>query len=461
MLRLTALEAFRREHRGPVLVAGDDAYERARTSFNALVDARPEVIVRPIGPADVATAIRFAAAEHLPVSVRGGGHSVAGNAIGEASVMIDLRMLREVEVDPDARTVRVGGGCCWNDVDARTQSYGMAMPGGTYGDTGVAGLALTGGIGHLMGMYGLSLDNLLAVELVTAASAVLEVDAASEPDLFWALRGGGGNFGVVTTFTFRIHEVPMMTGGILVHRLEDATAVLRAFAELRSTIPPELTVMPAIGGAEGRADDEVVVLTTVAYHGTGPAADEAIAPLRSPAPVVDDIAHLHYSQVQSLYAYMPFGLRHYWTSRFTEEFPDDLIDFLVDHHASGPHGNHNTLLFEPLHGAAAAVPEDATAFASRRARFNVSGIAVWEDPALDAEEIAWAGAVRDRLEPLAVGGYLNYATDPTDVAGAFGGGHLERLRAVKRAWDPDNLFRFNHNIAPADDAAAEPSHPVR
>jgi FAD/FMN-containing dehydrogenase len=214
-----------------VIAPTDPGYDAARESFNALVDARPVAIVRPTGAEDVRVAIDFARKLELPVSIRGGGHSVAGHSVGDGSVMVDLRLLREVSVDRQRRLVQVGGGCCWNDVDARTQSFDLAMPGGTFGDTGVAGLTLNGGIGHLLGAYGLTLDNLEAAEVVAADGRVVEVTANAEPELFWALRGGGGNFGVVTSFTFRLHEVSVMTAGALVHRLDHATDVLKAFRD--------------------------------------------------------------------------------------------------------------------------------------------------------------------------------------------------------------------------------------
>ena len=436
-------------HRGPVIAPPDARYDRARVTFNALIDARPAVIARPIDPQDVATAITFARERGLAVSVRGGGHSVAGHSVGEDSVMIDLRLLREVQVIADDRTVVVGAGCCWNDVDASTQAYRLAVPGGTYGDTGVAGLTLTGGIGHLIGAFGLTLDNLLSAEVVSAAGDVITASADVEPELFWALRGGGGNFGVVTSFEFRVHPAPLMAGGVLIHRLEDSADVLKAWARMRTSMPDELTTMPALSEAEiieGR-----VLLTAVAFLGSLADARTAIAPLLDVAPpILDTVGPAHYSQIQGLYAYMPFGLRNYWTGRFLQELPDDLIDFLVDHYRAGDERTANTVLFEPLHGAAARIDPAATAFAYRHARFNVSPMAVWEDPAMDAEEIAWASAARDRLQDLSVGGYLNYASQasPDAVAESFGAENWARLRKVKAAWDPENMFRFNHNIPP-------------
>ena len=369
--------------------------------------------------------------------------------------MIDLRLHREVVVDVGERIARVGGGACWNDVDAATQALGLAMPGGTYGDTGVAGLTLTGGIGHLIGSFGLTLDNLLAANVVTASGEVVRTSEEHEPELFWALRGGGGNFGVVTGFEFRVHRVSVMTGGVLIHRHEDAAAVLKAFARMAGDVPDELTCMPALSSSSFHPDPSLL-LTAVAFLGPPEEAAAATAPLREAArPVFDNVGPAYYSQIQGIYPDMPFGLRNYWTGRFLEELPDELIDDLVEHHARAPEGAEDTILFEPLHGAASRVDTAATAFAFRHARFNVSPIAVWDDPALDDAEIAWAKTARDRLQPLSRGGYLNYASDDgaQSVADAFGASTFARLRAVKGAWDRDNVFRFNHNIPPANDDA--------
>ncbi len=350
-----------------------------------------------------------------------------------------------------ARVVSVGGGACWNDVDAPTQSFGLAMPGGTYGDTGVAGLTLTGGIGHLIGSFGLTLDNLRRATVVTAGGDIVRASADENPDLFWALRGGGGNFGVVTEFVFELHEVLLMTGGFLIHRIDDAAEALRAFARMRDQMPDELTVMPQLVPEAGLIPDAPVLLTSVAFLGSVDDAADAIAPLRSPAPIFDNVGPAFYSQLQGLYAYMPFGLRNYWTGRFVQEMPGDLIDFIVDHFVSGPRGTYSAVLFEPMHGAPTRIGPEETAFAFRHARFNVSPMAIWDDPALDDDAIAWAQEARDRLQPLSRGGYLNYATDDAadTVEGAFGAETYARLRAVKTAWDPDNLFRFNHNVPPA------------
>lgn len=438
-----------RAHRGPVIAPTDPGYDAARESFNALVDARPVAIVRPTGAEDVRVAIDFARRLELPVSIRGGGHSVAGHSVGDGSVMVDLRLLREVSLDRQRHLVQVGGGCCWNDVDARTQSFDLAMPGGTFGDTGVAGLTLNGGIGHLIGAYGLTLDNLEAAEVVAADGRVVEVTAHAEPELFWALRGGGGNFGVVTSFTFRVHEVSVMTAGALVHRLDDATEVLKAFRDLRDELPDSVTCIATLTGGGGRVDERPVLLTTIAGLGSPTEVAKTIAPLRTRKPLLDTVSRMFYSQVQGLYGYMPFGLRNYWTGRFLNDLDDDLIAFLVEH-LRGPEPGDASILIEPFHGAASRVPSEDTAFAFRHARFNVSGLAHWEQPERDSSGIEWAGSVRERLQPLSVGSYLNYVSDTeADTAeDAYGVGAFTRLQAVKTAWDPDNIFRFNHNISP-------------
>jgi len=447
-----AVAEFGAVHRGPVIGPADARFDRARRSFNALVEARPELIVRPVDDADVAAAVGLARARGLGVSVRGGGHSVAGHCVGHASVMIDLRLLREVTVDADARRVLVGGGACWNDVDAPTQAAELALPGGTYGDTGVAGLTLNGGIGHLVGAYGLTLDNLVSARLVTAAGEVIRASGGREPELFWALRGGGGNFGVVTEFEFALHPVPVMTGGVVIHALRDAAAALRAFRDMRAELPDALTLMPQLMPTADYTGEPRGLLTSVAYLGPPAEAAAALAPFRSAArPLFDNVGVAYYSQIQGLFPYLPFGLRNYWTGRFVQTMPDDLIADLVEGFARNNPGVDSSVLFEPLHGAAARADPTGTAFAFRHARFNVSAMAIWADPALDEAQITWAQAVRDRLRPLSTGGYLNYATDDTaeTVEDAYGAQTFARLRAAKRTWDPGNLFRHNHNIPPA------------
>lgn len=416
------------------------------------------MVARPVDTRDVAAAVQFAVSHGVPVSVRGGGHSVAGHSVGDESVMVDLRFLRDVAVDPATSTATVCGGACWYDVDARAQGFGLAMPGGTYGDTGVGGLTLTGGIGHLTGMHGMTLDNLRRAEVVTATGSVVFASAAEEPELFWALRGGGGNFGVVTEFTFDMHPVGQMTGGFLVHQLEDAASVLRAFRDMAPRTPDELTCMPQLCPTLLLGEPRQVLLTSVAFLGPPAEAEPAIRPLIAAAtPLLNTITPMTYQQLQGLFPAMPFGLRNYWTGRFLRELPDDLIQSLVEHHLTSPDTSYNAMLFEPFHGAAARVDPLATAFGHRHARFNVTAFAVWEDPAQDDYELGWATAVRDLMQPISSGGYLNYATDdaPETVRRGFGEETFARLSAIKATWDPENVFRFNHNVPPSRPTAPQ------
>jgi len=365
--------------------------------------------------------------------------------------MVDLRLLREVSVDPSARRATVQGGACWYDVDARTQGFELAMPGGTYGDTGVGGLTLTGGIGHLTGLYGMTLDNLVAAELVTASGEVVRTSQANEPEVFWAIRGGGGNFGVVTEFVFDLHPVQVVTGGLLVHRLEDAPAVLRAFADMTPLAPDELTCMPQLMPTALAGDPRQALVTSVAFAGPLGDAATVIRPLVEAAePILSTVGPMVYQQLQGMFEAMPFGLRNYWTGRFVKELPDGLVESLVEHHATSPAESYNAMLFEPFHGAAARVDALETAFGHRDARFNVTAFTVWEDELLDNYELQWAATARGMLTPFSTGGYLNYATDdaPETVSGAFGPEIFQRLQAVKSVWDPGNTFRFNHNIPP-------------
>lgn len=411
------------------------------------------MIVRPVDARDAATAVVFARNYGLPISIRGGGHSVAGHCAGDGSLMIDLRLMRDVTVDPVARVAVVGGGALWSDVDVRTQGYGFAFPGGTYGDTGVGGLTLSGGIGHLVGVHGLTLDNLVHATVVSAAGDVVVAGPETEPDLFWALKGGGGNFGIVTEFAFRTHEVGVMTAGFLIHRLRDAAAVLRVWRDEAHQVPDALTCMPQLFPTSPFGDSERVLVTSVAYLGSPDAATSFLKPLRTVAPTLHDtVVPMAYPQAQALFPPMPFGLRNYWTGRFVRDLPDDLIEAIVDRFVDAGDRCYSVVLFEPFHGAATEVDAWETSFGHRDARFNVSPMAVWQDPELDEQQIAWASSIRNLLEPLSTGGgYLNYATDDSvdTVVGAFGLERLARLRNVKATWDPENVFRFNHNIEPS------------
>lgn len=445
---MTSLTQLRERHRGPVIAREDDRYAAARTTFNGMLDRRPELIARPLDVEDVVTAIRYATDAGLPVAVRGGGHGVAGHCVGDGSVVVDLRLMRHVDVDASARTATCEGGALWEDLDPRCQQHGLATPGGTFGDTGVAGLTLGGGIGHLSPSFGLSLDNLLEAKVVTADGSVVSASDAENAELFWALRGGGGNFGVVVQFTFRLHPVGLLLGGKLDYRFEDAATVLPVWRDLMATAPDNLASFGQIyrDGATG----EGVVNASIAWLGDIDAGREAIRELTEGlSPVRNTIRPMYYSELQDIYERIPFGLRHYWSGRFLRELPDEAltvtIETFADPDVSGG------VLFEPLHGAASRVPPEATAFAGREARWNATFINVWLDPEEDDPKIAVPRSYTTSLAPWTIGGgYLNYASEAagTDLETEFGAERYRRLREVKRRYDPDNVFRFNHNIAP-------------
>jgi len=440
------LSDFRRHHRGPVITPEDGpAFDAARATFNGMLDKRPAVIACPLDVKDVVAAVSFATSADLPIAVRGGGHGVAGHCAGDGSLVVDLRLMRDVTVDPEARVATCGGGALWEDVDPPCQRHGLATPGGTFGDTGVAGLTLGGGIGHLMGPHGLTLDNLLAAEVVTADGNVLRASEDENADLFWALRGGGGNFGVVTEFTFRLHPVGLLLGGLLVYPVGAAAQVFRLFRELMADAPDELVLFAQVFHAEVSGNNGTVV--SVAYFGDPDEGRAAITPLTDQiAPIVDGVRPMYYPELQEVFGRMPFGLRNYWSGRFLRELADDVIELTAETFADPD--MRGGVLFECLHGAAKRVPRDATAFAGRDASHNATFIATWTDAHQDEQWVEAARGYSSALAPWSLGeGYVNYASEmPDDLPQTA---RLERLRRVKREYDPENRFRFNHNIAPA------------
>jgi FAD/FMN-containing dehydrogenase len=443
---------LQRALRGPVLSTDHPAYDVARTTFNGMTDRRPAVIACCAGRDDVAAAVTWAQSEGLAAAIRGGGHSVAGHSVCDDGLVIDLRLLGGAHVDPESRRARAGGGATWRSVDAASAAHRLAVPGGTFDTTGVAGLTLGGGIGHLMGLYGLSLDNLVSAEVVVADGSVVTASESTEQDLFWALRGGGGNFGVVTEFEFALHELASVWGGVITYARPYLRDAVRLFRDVMASAPDELTMMCYL---DHDSVPDGAAYVTVCYAGDAAAAQEAIRPLRESLPVLNDgLGLTSYLQIQVMQGDIPFGLRHYWKSHFVEPLTDEVIDQLVDHYLAHPADGSDVLLFEQMHGAALRVPQDATAFSRRERCFNVSATATWEDAAADGAHIAWArrtaAAIGERSTP--VGGYLNYGApdEPLErVRAAYGEAKFDRLRQVKRRFDPHNLFRYNHNIPPA------------
>jgi FAD/FMN-containing dehydrogenase len=438
-VKTDSLADLRQRHRGPVIGPDDAAYDPARITFNGMIDRRPALIARPLDVDDVVAAVSYAVDEDLPIAVRGGGHSVAGHCVGEGGVVVDLRLMHDVVVDPEARLATCGGGALWEDLDPPCLRHGLATPGGTFGDTGVAGLTLGGGIGHLIGLHGLTLDNLVAVTVVTADGRVLGASEDENAELFWALRGGGGNFGVVTAFTFLLHPVGQLRAGQLVYDLSDAVEVVSKWRELVKNAPDDLATF-AFMAQSSEAQNAIVAVADFGDHG-----DDAIAELLSdPEPIANTLRPMYYAELQEIFGRMPFGLRNYWSGRFLRELPDELIQLASDHLGAGVPGS---IMFEPIFGAAARVPPEATAFAGRDARYNATFIATWEDPADDERRIAAARGFTELLTPWSTGAaYVNYASE-TDGQ-EYGTERLTRLREVKRRYDPDNRFRFNHNISP-------------
>lgn len=442
----------------PVVGAEHEDYESARRVWNGAIDRRPAAVVRCRTVADVCAAVRLAAGEGLPVAVRGGGHGLPGFGTCDDGVVVDLSAMRGVDVDPGARVAMAEGGCTWGDYDAATQRHGLASTGGLVSTTGVGGLTLGGGIGWLTRPLGLACDNLLAVELVTATGEVVTADAGREPELFWALRGGGGNFGVVTRFDFRVHPVRVVTGGLLLWPLARADEVAAAYREWTRTLPDACTTMLAFvtGPDEAGLPDSVRGRPCVAVLGChlGVAEEAAadLAPMRALAPTADLFGAVGYDELQRMFdADVPAGDRYYFTGGFAADLPDGMVGVLREHAAAAPSARCELHLHH-MGGAAGRVGADDTAYAGRHAAYTFNVLAGWSAPAEDVAHRDWARAARRALDDFGTdGGYVNFATDvgdTADVRATYGAGRYERLRSVKRAWDPDNVFRFNQNIAP-------------
>ncbi len=436
-----------------VLTPEDVGYDEARTTFNATILRRPAVIARVLSVDDVVAAVVAADDLGLPIAVRGGGHGVAGHAMGDGALVIDLREMRAVSVDPKRRVVRVAGGAQWNDLDAAAWAHHLAVVGGTFGDTGVGGLTLGGGIGWLSGLAGFTCDNLLRAELVTAAGEIVVAGADGDPELLWALRGGGGNFGVVTAFEFRAFEPGTILAGYIEYPLHAMRQVLRRLAEIATTAPDALELTAAIG-ARSSTGDIRCVRVGICWPDPPATATDVLRPLRAALPaVVDGVGPMDYPAIQAMSGRLPFGLRHYWKGHFLRALDDVVIDGIVEAMAVVPDGL-SMILMETIRGAAHREPEDGTAFAQRAATWNASALAIWEDPSDDETQIAWARGVADRLAvgSLTGAGYANYA--PVDetmerVRLSFGADRFARLATVKGRYDPGNRFRFNLNVAPS------------
>jgi FAD/FMN-containing dehydrogenase len=443
--------ALRDQLRGSVVLADDADYESARRVWNGNVDRRPALIARCVGAADVQHAVNFARRHNLLLSVRGGGHSAPGYGVNDGGMVIDLTLMKAIAVDPVSRTARADGGVLWLELDIATQAHGLAVTGGTVSNTGIAGLTLGGGLGWLMGKHGATVDNLIAAEVVTADGRLLTASKTENVDLFWALRGGGGNFGVVTTFTYQLHPVTQVLGGMMLYPLDQARDVLRFYRDLCPTLSDEAEVH---AGLLTSPEGMPVAALLLGYNGPIEEGERVLTPIRQfGQPIADLVRPMSYGERQVLLdnPNAIHGLHRYWRSAFTEQLSDALIDVLVDG-ASRFSSPLNALLLFYVHGAATRVPASETAFSARTPQWDFDAIGAWTEAPESAQHIAWVRALWDRLEPHLEGSaYINHIVEddrPEKIRASYGENYA-RLRQLKAVYDPGNLFRVNSNIPPA------------
>ncbi len=443
---------------GKLLFSGDPGYDQARTLWNAMIDRRPALIARCTGASDVILSVKFARENDLLMSVRGAGHNIAGNAACNGGLMLDLSPMKWVIVDPASRTVRVGPGATLGDVDRETQAFGLATPLGINSTTGVSGLTLGGGFGWLSRKYGLTVDSLLAADVVTADAKLMAASEKSNPDLFWGVRGGGGNFGVVTSFDFRLHPVgPELLCGLIVHPFADAANVLRQYRSFVSKIPDELTCWvvlrkaPPLPFLPAEYHGKEVVVFAVVYSGPIAEGEKLLGSFRKfGKPIADVIGPAPYAGFQK--AFDPLlapGARNYWKSHNFSELSDAALETLISFAGRLPTAA-SEIIIAQLGGAVNRVPADATAYPHRDANFVMNVHTRWEDPSLDGKCIAWAKEFFEASGKFATGGvYVNFISEGEErVASAFGANY-DRLAKLKKKYDPTNFYRMNQNIRPA------------
>jgi hypothetical protein len=438
---------------GTLLQPADALFDEARRVHNGLVDKRPGIIARCLGAADVVDALGLARKLGLEVAVRGGGHNVGGRGTIDNGLLIDLSLMKGLHVDPKTRTARAEGGTLWKEFNRATQLHGLATTGGVISTTGVAGLTLGGGLGWLMSRHGMALDNLLSVDLVTADGKVVRASSEEHPDLFWAVRGGGGNFGVATSLEFRVHPVgPMVMGGIIAHPVSQAKDLLRLYRDLTAAAPEDLMLFfGLLTGPDGTTKLAAIV---AGHMGPQAQAEAELRPLHQfGQPLMDVIGPMPYSVLNSMLdASFPRGARNYWKSHFMDQLADEAIDTLIDRFASCP-SPMAALMLEHFHGAAARVPVTHTAYALRKTGYNLVILSQWKDGADDSRCVSWARESYAALQPFTgTNRYVNYLGDDETADAALAaayGPNLDRLRKVKAKYDPDNVFHHNVNIRPA------------
>jgi FAD/FMN-containing dehydrogenase len=434
---------------GSALGPDDAGYDEARRLWNGMIDRRPGLIVRCAGADDVARCVDFARDHDVLLAVRGGGHSFPGFSMCDGGLVIDLSGLRGIQVDATSRTARVEAGATWAEVDAATYAHGLAVTGGQISNTGVAGLTLGGGIGWLARPFGLTSDSLLSVDIVTADGQQRKASDSDSPDLFWGLRGGGGNFGVVTSFEFRLHPLsdPVL-GGQLAYPLRSAGEALRFIRQFAAEAPDALTLTPAFLHTP---DGQQAFGIALCYAGPPEEGEQAIKPLREYGPPVEDmVGPMTYLAVQSMLdPATPPGLRYYMRSYLLDEISDGVIDTVVEAFPRVP-SSRSLVVLPQVGGAIGQLPDDASAYRHRRAAFSFTGFSIWDDPAQDEPNVAWARQLGDAVAPYSSGVYVNELSDEGEdrVRAAYGAETYGRLAALKRTYDPTNLFRLNQNIKP-------------
>lgn len=446
-----SVDLLRSEMAGRVVEPNDGEYAECCEIWNGMITRRPALIAQCENTNDVVRAVRFAQNHGLLLSVRGGGHSAAGKALVDDGIVVDLSRMRDIEVDPEQRIARAQGGATWADFDAATHEYGLATTGGLISTTGVGGLTLGGGFGWLMRSYGMSCDNLVSAEVVTAAGEVLNVSEAEHPDLLWGLRGGGGNFGVVTRLDFQLHPVHTVLGGMIVHPFERASEALRVYRDFVATIPESMTVYaPMMTDPDGNR----IVAFIVCYNGDPEEGREILKPLIEwGPPVMVDLNPIPYPQMQQMLDEgFPSGLHVYWRGDFIKSLTDDVIDTLVGRFSEVT-SPLSALVIEQFGGASRRYSSDHSSFVHRSADFNLAIISRWDSDSDPEPHIAWARSVHESIQPYSIGVYINYVgygENEDRVRAAYGPEIYDRLAALKATYDPENLFRSTQNIKPAN-----------
>lgn len=450
---------FGKALRGEIILPEDDEYNKARSVWNGMIDKHPAMIVRCAGAADVITAVNFARKNGIPISVRGGGHNVAGNALCDGGMVIDLSRMKAIWVDPATGHARAEGGVSWGEFDHETQIYGLATTGGIVSTTGIAGFTLGGGIGWLMRKYGLACDNLISADVITAEGRFLKANEEQNQDLFWGVRGGGGNFGIVTSFKYHLHPVGPVMAGRIIYAFEKARDVLKFYRNYIADAPNELSTMVAFMTAASTPSlpaslhGRPAVSVIVCYTGPPKSGEKILRPLRKAfVPEIDSIRVMPYTELQSMFdGEAPWGLKNYWKSEYLAEISDGVIEPIIEY-ASRISSPLSQIHIQHLQGAVGRVGEAETAFSHRNSAFVMNIVSKWHNDIESEKHIQWTRELAAVMTPFATGGvYVNFLGDEGDdrVRAAYGPEKYRRLSEVKKKYDPENFFRLNQNIRPA------------